>query len=108
MSTDKQLVELIETGIGMLAEIRQYIMEHNVGAANPEKVNPENGVLTLVEVAERMRVSAQTLRKGYRRGRYPFFFREGVRLVTTRALYAKWLETHEKRAGFVSRQSSLS
>lgn len=95
MSTDKQLVELIETGIGMLAEIRQFIMEHNVGTANPE-----NGVLTEGQIAERLQLSLSSIRKERKKGRYPFFFREGGRWITTPVLYGKWLQTHEKRAGF--------
>ena len=60
--------------------------------------------MTLKEVARRLQVSAQKLRKGQRQGRYPFLFREGVRLVTTEALFGQWLAACERR----SRQAGVA
>lgn len=93
MSTDKQLVKLIETAGAALEAIRDYLLSKSDG------LGARVGMLTVAEIAGRLRVSPQTLRKGHKRGRYPFFFREGVRLVTTEALFGEWLDKSAKRAG---------
>jgi hypothetical protein len=101
VSTDKHLVGLIETADtalmaadAALRAIRDYMLSRGEGLGS------KNRMLTLAEVAGHMQVSAQKLRKGYKQGRYPFFFRDGARLVTTEPLFGQWLETCAKRAGF--------
>ena len=95
MSSDKQLVELIDNAkVALQAVVDHYRNRDGSGTA-------ANGhdVLTEAEIAKRLQVSVSTLRKQRAKGRYPFFFKEGGRWLTTQALYAKWLETREKRAG---------
>lgn len=95
MSTDKQLVELIDNATTALKAVVDHVMNQDASGDNA------NGrdVLTEAQIAERLQLSLSSIRKERKKGRYPFFFREGGRWVTTGALYAKWLETRGKRAG---------
>ena len=95
MSSDRQLVELIDNAAVALKAVVDHVRNQD-GLAGEAK---GHDVLTEAEIAERLHVSKSTLRKQRAKGRYPFFFREGGRWLTTEASYAKWLTTHEKRVG---------
>ena len=89
MSSDKQFDELMKTAVGALEALRLYVLGRSDGS--------KNGLLTLREVAALTRKTERTLRNGQKTGRFPFLFREGGRLVTTRAAYDQWLKMCEKR-----------
>ena len=99
MSSDKQLVELIDNAIKGIRAAVQPVIDHVRNRDGSGTAANGHDVLTEAQIAERLQVSTSTLRKQRATGRYPFFFREGGRWVTTGALYARWLETHEKRTG---------
>ena len=88
-------MELIDNAIAAWKAVREHIVNQDGSGAEAKG----HDVLTEAQIAERLHVSKSTLRKQRVRGRYPFFFREGGRWLTTQALYAKWLETREKRVG---------
>jgi len=60
---------------------------------------PTDPILTLRQVADVLKCSTQKLRRGWKRGRYPFMFREGGRLLARRQDLEKWLSTCVKRSG---------
>lgn len=95
MSSDKQLVELVDAAAAALRAVVDHVRNEDGARGEAEG----HDLLTEAQIAERLHVSLSLIRKGRKKGRYPFFFREGGRWVTTQALYAKWLETREKRAG---------
>jgi predicted DNA-binding transcriptional regulator AlpA len=59
---------------------------------------PTDPILRLQEVADLLKCGAQKLRKGYKKGQYPFFFREGVRLLARRQDVERWIGTRVKRS----------
>jgi len=59
---------------------------------------PTDPILNLAQVAALLKCGTQKLRKGCKRGLYPFMFREGVRLLARRQDIEKWIATRVKRS----------
>lgn len=91
---DRKLSELVTEAEAALGRLRDYL---NASAANGAAAGVE--IVELAEISKRLNRSAQTIRKGWRRGEYRFLFREGAKLVTTEAAYRRWLDARTKTVG---------